>query len=612
MRKKLLAVVMAACMIFGTAAALPQAFFSDTYITASAEYFESSDFGYYVQEDSTLTVARYIGNGGDVKIPKTVQGKTVTNMQSGVFYNNDTVTSITIPDSITTIYESSICQCRKVKKITLPATLKKIGYNAFGSCTSLESIDIPEGVTSIGNVAFNNCVKLRSITLPSTLEELGTVTFQNCISLKSITIPRKITKIDTAVFVDCTGLESVTLPDGLKTIESSAFNNCKSLKSITLPSGLEEINGYAFFNCAAMKSVTIPEGLRRFGDRMFGYYAKEVNGKEETVKIPDFRIYGGVRTIAEKYAKGEGFEFVARMAGSNRFDTAARISKSMRSKPTAVFLANGMNYADALAGVPIAKALNAPILLTETDKLPAETLAELKRLDVKNVIMLGGEGAISENVDKTLEKNGFKTGRIAGDDRFETAIEIANKLNPSPSEVFFVYGLNYADALSIGAVAGFDSAPIIYLKTNGDIDKATKDYLAGLKKQGCVANAYVIGGEGVISDAMMKQAGDLLGVKPERVSGADRYATCTEVNKKFAGVFKGKTVCIAKGLNFPDALAGGVLAASSQAPILLADNTLQSSHKEYLKQKKANAFYVFGGTGAVSDKLVNEVAGASK
>ena len=70
MRKKLLAVVMAACMTFGTAAALPQAFFSDTYITASAEYFESSDFGYYVKEDSTLTVAKYIGNGGDVKIPK--------------------------------------------------------------------------------------------------------------------------------------------------------------------------------------------------------------------------------------------------------------------------------------------------------------------------------------------------------------------------------------------------------------------------------------------------------------------------------------------------------------------------------------------------------------
>jgi lactocepin len=345
---------------------------------------------------------------------------------------------------------------------------------------------------------------------------------------------------------------------------------------------------------------------------MFGYYGKEVGGETQKFKIPDFRIYGGINTLAEEYAQGEGFEFVARAAGKNRFATAAEISRSMRTKPSVVFLANGMNYADALAGVPIAKSMNAPILLTNTDTLPAETLAEIKRLGAKNVILLGGKDVISDKVVSTLKANGCNTDRIEGADRFETAVKIAKTFNPSPSDVFFVYGFNFADALSVGAAAGKMGAPIIYLRTDGTIDKATAAYLADLKKQGCVSNAYVIGGEKVISKDMMNKAGSALGVTPKRISGANRYETCINVNKTFANQFKRKGVFIAKGLDFPDALAGGVLAASLEAPILLADKALQSTQKEYLKSKKPNLFYVLGGTNAVPDKLVNEVAAASK
>ncbi|MBQ1904508.1 MAG: cell wall-binding repeat-containing protein, partial [Ruminococcus sp.] len=204
------------------------------------------------------------------------------------------------------------------------------------------------------------------------------------------------------------------------------------------------------------------------------------------------------------------------------------------------------------------------------------------------------------------------TDRIEGADRFETAVKIAKTFNPSPSDVFFVYGFNFADALSVGAAAGKMGAPIIYLRTDGTIDKATAAYLADLKKQGCVSNAYVIGGEKVISKDMMNKAGSALGVTPKRISGANRYETCINVNKTFANRFKRKGVLIAKGLDFPDALAGGVLAASLEAPILLADKALQSTQKEYLKSKKPNLFYVLGGTNAVPDKLVNEVAAASK
>lgn len=563
MKKKLLAVAMAACMTFASAAVLPKPAFSDTYMTASAT-FEEGDFKFEISSDSEAMVVRYIGSGGDVVIPKTAGGKTVTRIYSGTFYKNESVTSVTVPDTINRIDSFAFDSCYNVKKIKLPDSLPQIEYNTFSNCYSLESINIPKSVTKIGDWAF----------------------------------------------LYCYALDSVALPTGLKSIGYSSFAFCTSLKSITLPSGLEEIGSSAFYSCPAMKSVTIPEGLRALDDQAFGYKWDSIN--KEIVKDEDFRIYGGINTIAEEYAEGEGFEFIARVAGKNRFATAAEVSKSMRTKTNVVVLANGMDYADALAGVPIARSMIAPILLTRSDTLPGETLAEIKRLGAKNVLLLGGEGAISENVVKTLKDNGCNTQRIAGANRFETAVKIAQQLNSSPEEVFFVYGLDFADALSSGTVAAIKGAPIVYLRTDGTIDKATADYLASLKKQGCVSKAYVIGGEGVISNAMMAKAGSALGVTPKRISGANRYETCTAVNTFFADFFQRKTVCAAKGLDFPDALAGGVLAAWTDTPILLADNALRTSQKQYLKSKNANVFHVLGGTGAVPDKLVNEIAAASK
>ncbi len=363
--------------------------------------------------------------------------------------------------------------------------------------------------------------------------------------------------------------------------------------------------------------------MEYIGSRAFGYYDESIvlpdgafSGIEH--KVEGFKIYCYKGTAGEEYAKNNGFDYellgegFTRISGANRFATAAEISKASFKTADTVVLAYGLNYADALAGVTLANKLNAPILLTHTAKLPDETQAEIKRLGAKKVIILGGTGAISKDVENSLKKNGLTTERYAGTTRFGTATAIAEKLNDKPTDVFFVYAFNYADALSVSTVAALKNAPIIYLKTNGELDKDTADYLAKLKKAGSVKNAYVIGGSGVISDAMMKKAGAALGVTPTRVAGKNRYATCTEVNNKFKSVLTGSAVCVAKGLDFPDALAGGVFAAQQKAPLFLADNTLKDEQKTYLKGKKADTFYVFGGTGAVPDKLVTEITTASK
>ena len=173
--------------------------------------------------------------------------------------------------------------------------------------------------------------------------------------------------------------------------------------------------------------------------------------------------------------------------------------------------------------MPLAINQNAPILLTTPNKLSPDALAEIKRLGAEKVVILGGSGAISADVEKALTAEGLTTERLAGTTRFGTATAIAQSLCENPTDVFFVYAFNYADALSVSTAAALRNAPIIYLRTSGSLDADTQAYLAKLKEKGCVKNAYVIGGEGVISKAMLSTAAEAAGFS--RCSAASKSAT---------------------------------------------------------------------------------------
>ena len=332
-------------------------------------------------------------------------------------------------------------------------------------------------------------------------------------------------------------------------------------------------------------------------------------------------INGGLYPNSTSTAPVKNVEICrGRLAGQNRYSTAAAISEASFEKTSNVLLASGASYADALAGVVLAKKLEAPILLTAKDTLSAETLAEINRLGAKNVTILGGESAVSKSVEKTLTDKGFKVQRIQGNTRYGTAADIANSVSSDPTVLFFVYGLDYADALSVSPVASIMGAPIIYLTKDGNIEAETARYLAALKKKGCVKTAYVIGGENAVSKAMMQKAGNELGLTVDkqmiRISGANRYSTCIKVNSTFANIVKKDMICIATGLDFPDALAGGVLASLHAAPLFLvngkASPSLSKEQKEYLSTKHPNSMAIFGGTGVVPDSTVGEINAASK
>ena len=292
------------------------------------------------------------------------------------------------------------------------------------------------------------------------------------------------------------------------------------------------------------------------------------------------------RVIVEKYIPSE----VKRISGVDRYLTATSIAKTGWEKSDVVVLATGIDFPDALAGGPLAYMHNAPILLTQPTKLNADTKSEIIRLKAKKVIILGSTGAVSAGIEKELKAMGLSVERIGGENRFETAALIAKKL-PS-SKVVISNGFNFPDVLSVSAYASKNGIPILLTRTD-QLPEETKQGLVGK------TSSIVIGGTGVISNQVQGQL-----PSPKRYGGVDRYSTASEVVKNLE---MGTDIAyVATGTNFPDALAGSVLAAKNNANILLVKaNTIPDPTKTLLKNFED--FAIFGGSGAVSDKIKQEL-----
>ena len=222
------------------------------------------------------------------------------------YYIPATLRSVTVTGG--NILYGAFCNCSGLTSITIPDGVTSIGNYAFSGCTGLTSIAIPDGVTSIGDLAFSGCTGLTSVTIPDGVTSIGERTFYNCTGLTSVTIPDGVTSIGDYAFCDFTGLTSITIPDGVTSIGRGAFSGCSSLESITIPfvgqskngtgsthfgyifgassyssnsvyvpsslktvvvTGGTNIDYDAFWNCTGLTSITIPNSVTSIGNSAF-------------------------------------------------------------------------------------------------------------------------------------------------------------------------------------------------------------------------------------------------------------------------------------------------------------------------------------------------------
>lgn len=289
-----------------------------------------------------------------------------------------------------------------------------------------------------------------------------------------------------------------------------------------------------------------------------------------------------------------------RLWGNDRYDTAIDISKNGWSEGSEyAILANGENFPDALSAAPLAKKYNAPILLNPGQTLDSRVERELKRLGVKQVFIIGGAGVMPQNIQDSINEMNIKTIRLYGEDRYETAIKVAEQLGSS-TQIAVANGENFPDAMSMAPIAANMSMPII-LTPSTQLPSSVAEYI----KSKDIRASYVVGGNDVVSDSVFNSLPNA-----ERISGDSRYDTNIEILKKFALSSKLTKLYIANGENFPDALAGSALAAKDSSAVMLVNNSLAQSTESFLLSNSVSLsnLNILGGEGVVSDEIGNIIA----
>ena len=303
---------------------------------------------------------------------------------------------------------------------------------------------------------------------------------------------------------------------------------------------------------------------------------------------------------------------IDRVAGADRYATAVAVSQRLYPGGGApvVFLASGTGFADAASAAPVAAHEHGVILLTPADALPDVVAAELTRLAPQRLVVVGGTASVG---DAVLAAAGTAAGvtpeRIAGPDRYATSIALVQDAFPAGpvDTLFLAAGTAFPDALSSAPAASVAGDPLLLTRPDGvaDVEAAEITSLAP-------AHVVIVGGTAAVSAAVASAVAKL-GPTVERVAGLDRYGTAAAVAARFMPT--ATTAVLASGLDFPDALSAGPLAASLDAPMLLVQpdvTPVAVSTRNAVIAARPSTLVAIGGQASVRDAVVNELAAWSE
>lgn len=182
----------------------------------------------------------------------------------------ESITKVTIPQSVQTIGFCAFKGFDSLKEIYIPSSVKKIDILAFSGCFSLEKADLSNTyLINIPRGIFSNCYNLQTVMLPKEVIRISDRAFSRCLNLRHIDFPKTLTEIGQEAFKECINLTEVNFPDSIESIETAAFQECAGIRKISLPPKLKNLSDKIFSECERLEDITLNENLEQISDGCF-------------------------------------------------------------------------------------------------------------------------------------------------------------------------------------------------------------------------------------------------------------------------------------------------------------------------------------------------------